>query len=385
MTEIELLHTVALLKVEGVGPVIAKNLIAYGGSAQAVFRKPPGWLHKVPDVGPKVVAALQKKTAIAEAEREVEFTRKEGIRILTFLDVDYPEALKTIHDAPLLLFKRGAADFNTQPNIAIVGTRKATAYGRKWAQQFAECFAQHGVNMVSGLAFGIDIQAHRSVVEANGITTGVVAHGLDMLYPAAHKPDAERMQVRGAILSEHFAGTRPIAKFFPQRNRILSGMCKAVVVIEAAEKGGALITAYTGFEQNREVFAVPGSLEMPFSGGCNKLIRDSVAKLVTRPEEVLIDLGLLPEPDRETSLPRHLARLGNTTLAAEPTPNYKPITVPLSADEQRLLNTLSDSSLTLDQLCERLDASAASLQPLLLALEFKGLLNQLPGRRFQRR
>jgi len=365
----ERLYLVALLSVPGVGPVIAKNLIAYCGGPKQVFTKPKGWLAKVPTVGPKLLADLEPTKALHRAEEELAFCTKSGTDILTYLDADYPERLKTIFDAPLLLFKRGALDLNAHPAIAIVGTRKATSYGKEWAERFAEAFTAAGVNVVSGLAYGIDITAHNAVLNQGGITTAVVAHGLDHIYPVKHKMTAERMLEQGAWLSEHLTGTKPMAQFFPARNRILSGMSLAVVTIEAAAKGGALITARLGFEQNREVYALPGPVDALYSVGCNRLIRDNVAKLVTDPQEVLQDLDLAPKDGVST----HVGQ------------QYRPITDPLSGPEQKLLNLLSKQPQLLDKLVEQTGMPVATLMNLLLTLEFKGYVEQQPGRAFIRK
>lgn len=363
------MHLIALLKIEGVGPVIAKNLIAYGKGVQAVFELPPGKLRQIPDVGPKVAAGIRNKPALLQAaEKELAFCQAEEIRLTTYLDEEYPERLKTIYDAPLLLFQKGPLQLNSLPAVAIVGTRKATPYGRDWAARFARTFAEAGINVVSGLAYGIDITAHQAVLEAGGITTAVVAHGLDDVYPARHRKEVDRLLENGAILSEYFEGTKPKARFFPQRNRILSGLAYGVVVIEAAEKGGALITARMGFEQNREVFAVPGPLEAPYSKGCNNLIRDNIARLVTDPEEVLQELGL---EERSGS--------GSKAEAVA-------ITTPLSAEEQKILNYLDlHHPLLLDQLAEKTGLAVQHLVSVLLTLEFKGQVEQLPGRKFVRK
>ena len=252
------LYLLALALTKGLGPVSVKNLIAYCGSAKAVFDSPKGRLRRAPGIGETASRLVKESRNLQRAESEMNFCLREGIDMITYLDEDYPNRLKFIHNAPLILFKKGAVNLNAQPNIAIVGTRKSTDYGRELTEIFSSFFAQKGINVVSGLAYGIDITAHKIVLKEKGITTAVLAHGLDRIYPGKHYYKAQEMLEKGGILTEYLTGTDPDAPHFPARNRIVSGISKAVIVIEAAEKGGALITAKLAFDQNREVYAIPG-------------------------------------------------------------------------------------------------------------------------------
>ena len=295
------LHLLALALTKGLGPISVKNLIAYCGSPESVFSAPKGRLLKAPGIGLHSVKLVQEAETLERAEKELAYCQQSGIQMLTYLDEAYPHQLKFIHDAPLVLFKKGPLDLNAQPNIAIVGTRRATDYGRDQAERFAQVLATQGINVVSGLAYGIDIAAHRATLKAGGVTTAVLAHGLDSIYPPRHSSKARQIFQEGALLTEYLTGTKPDAPHFPSRNRIISGICRAVLVVEAAEKGGALITARTAFEQNREVYALPGRLGDEFSSGCNALIRDQVAKLVTSPQEILEDLDICWQQHDEQS------------------------------------------------------------------------------------
>ena len=267
MKQDELLYLLALLRIKGVGSVVAKNLIAFCGTPKGVFAKPKGWLRRVPEVGDKLAKAISSGETLQLAEEELKFCEKHSIEILTYTAPDYPERLKTIYDAPLALFKKGNLDLNSRPAIAIVGTRKMTPYGKREAQRFAEYFASYQINVVSGLALGVDITAHLGAMDSGGVTTAVLAHGLDRIYPERHTTHARRMVKQGAIVSEYFTHSRPSAKHFPQRNRIISGIAQAVVVIEAKSTGGALLTSKIAFDQNREVYAVPGEIGRPSSAG----------------------------------------------------------------------------------------------------------------------
>lgn len=364
------LHLLALALTKGLGPVSVKNMIAYCGSAKAVLSAPKGKLLKAPGIGEYAVQLVQQAETLARAEQEIRYCEQNGIQVLTYLDEDYPTSLKYIHDAPLMLFKKGNINLNAQVNIAMVGTRKATDYGREWTEKFAEAFARQGINIVSGLAYGIDICAHRSVLKAEGKTTAVLAHGLDTIYPGKHTRRAREMQDRGALLTEYLTGTKPDAPHFPARNRIISGICKAVIVMEAANRGGALITARAAFDQNREVYALPGRIGDPFSEGCNALIRDQVAKLVTSPEEVLADLEIQwqSHDDQQEQLALSLA----------------PPEIPLSADESKILNYLTQhSDAQVDDISLKTGIPMHQLNSLLLGMEFKDLIRQKAGKRFR--
>lgn len=366
------LHLLALALTKGLGPVSVKNMIAYCGSAQAVMSAPKGRLLKAPGIGEHAVQLVRQAETLARAEQEMRYCQQQGVQVLTYLDADYPHALKYIHDAPLILFKKGPLDLNAQVNIAIVGTRRATDYGRQWTEHFTTALAQQGINVVSGLAYGVDICAHRSALRAQGLTTAVLAHGLDTLYPPKHSRKAQEIQQRGALLTEYLTGTQPDAPHFPARNRIISGICKAVIVMEAADKGGALITAHAAFEQNREVYALPGRLGDPFSQGCNRLIRDQIAKLVTSPEEVLADLQIQwREHDEQQE------QLALTLQAPE---------IPLSAEESKVLNFLTQQGdAGVDTISLQTGIPMHQLNSLLLGMEFKDLVRQKAGKRFRLR
>ncbi|MEO0472834.1 MAG: DNA-processing protein DprA [Bacteroidota bacterium] len=366
----QVLYLMALALTKGLGPVSVRNLIAYCGSAKAVFESPKGKLLRAPGVGEHAVDLLRHSKALKRAEQELQFAEKSGIRVLHYLSSDYPEPTKYIHNAPLFLFVKGEIDLNAQPNIAIVGTRRATEYGRKLAREFAHCFAEKGLNVVSGLAYGIDIAAHRAVLEAEGKTTAVLAHGLDQLYPSTHHKYAQAMLHRGAWVSEYISGTKAEAMHFPARNRIISGLSRAVIVIEAGESGGALITARMALQQNREVYAIPGRINDPMSLGCNRLIRDHGAKLVTDPMEVLDDLQIQWQNHDDQSAQLELA--------------LAPPRIPLSADETKVMQVLAHGGVLMDDLSVQTGIPASRLNAILLNMEFKELLRQLPGKKFQR-
>lgn len=364
----EQLSLMALSMTKGLGPVNTRNMMAYCGSATQVLTMPVGKLMRISGIGAKTIRLVQEaKASLDKAEAELRFCEKEGIEVLRYSDDNYPSMLKFIHDSPLILYKKGQVDLNAQHNIAIVGTRKPTDYGKKMAHQFAAYFAEKNINVVSGLAFGVDIMAHNTVVKANGITTGVVGHGLDQIYPSEHTQRAMQMLEKGGLISEFPSGTALHPNNFPARNRIIAGLSKAIVVIEAKESGGALITAHFAFEQNREVYAVPGNVGYPYSAGCNKLIRENIAKLVTDPQEVLDDLDIKWKEVAKSA----------ESLAV------KPQHIVLSEKEQLIVNVLEGRELHIDNIALQTGLSMSELNSTLLLMEFNGLVVQRAGKNFR--
>lgn len=361
----------ALAMIKGLGPVHARNLISYCGSPEAVFETPKSKLLRVPGIGEKNAKLIREADTLKQAEEEMLFCEKNGIRIICYLEEDYPQNLTYLQKAPLVLFLKGNIDFNAQPNIAIVGTRRCTDYGRDMAQELGRFFAERGINIVSGLAYGIDIAAHKASLEVNGITTAVLGHGLAHLYPAVHRSKAREILERGGLLTEYAAYAKPEAVNFPARNRIISGVSKAVIVVEAAETGGALITAQFAFEQNREVYAIPGRLGDTYSKGCNQIIRDQVAKLLTDPQDVLDDLQIQWKPHDEP------ASHNEEQLSLH-------FNQDLNEQEHKVLAFLSRGDALVDQISLHTGVPMYELNALLLNLEFKGLLKQSPGKKFRR-
>jgi DNA processing protein len=365
-------YVLALSMIKGLGPVSVKSLIAYCGGPKEVFEMPRGKLMRAPGIGEKAAQLVKDADTLRRAETEMARCEKEKVGIVSYLDQDYPHLLKYIHDAPLVLFRKGQVNLNAQPNLAIVGTRKPTDHGREIAETFATFFAEQGINVVSGLAYGIDIAAHRATLQSKGITTAVLGHGLDMIYPSTHWRKAEEMLSRGGLLTEYPIGTQPEAVHFPARNRIVAGLSRAVIVVEAAESGGALITARMAFDQNREVYAIPGRLNDTRSQGCNLLIRNQIARLVTDPHEILEDLEI------------RWKQVGETDPERPSLPAALPEGVALSPDEAKVMNFLERGEALVDQITHHTGIHISRLNALLLSMEFKGLLKQAPGKKFRR-
>ena len=278
--------------------------------------------------------------------------------IVTLADEAYPQSLLQASDPPTLLYVRGRIELLNHPSLAIVGSRNPTPQGLKTAESFSRSLAAQKLCIVSGLALGIDAAAHRGALAAEGKTIAVIGTGTDRIYPARNKELAIAIAERGAIISEFPLGTPPLASNFPRRNRIISGLSRGVLVVEAAPESGSLITARLAAEQGREVFAIPGSIHSPMSRGCHKLIKQG-AKLVETAEDVLEELGAIAEPQ-----------------ALE-----KP---PEAGAEHPILSALGHGPCSLDELAERTGLSADQLLPELLALELEGLVATLPGNCFQR-
>jgi DNA processing protein len=357
----------ALTMLEGVGPVTARNLLAYCGGASEVFRQSGMALAQVPGVGPKLSALIGQKATHARAEAEIEWCAREGVLILPWGHPLYPQILRAVYDTPLVLYQRGALNLNTLPGIGIVGTRKPSPSGKRIAGEFAGWLASFPVNIVSGLAYGIDIAAHKATLEMGGITTAVLGHGLDVIYPAAHANIARQITDSGCLLTEYPSGTKTDGRNFPFRNRIIAGLSRAIVVVEALERGGTLTTARLAFDSNREVYAVPGPIHAPTSAGANRLIRDHVAKLITHPEEIFLD--------QDWDIPGY-GGPRKPTLDLDQHPD-------LSETERSILLYLRQHSpCQLDALADALQLPVSDLMSQLLVLEFKGLVRQEPGRKF---
>jgi DNA processing protein len=296
---------------------------------------------------------------------------KGGITVVLYDDATYPERLRHIPDPPPLLYMKGTlapADCNA---ISIVGTRRATAYGKTVAAKIAGDLARMGVTIVSGLAYGIDAAAHKGALEAGGRTLAVLGCGVDVIYPRANEKLYQHIPSSGAILSELPLGVQPDPGFFPMRNRIVSGLSLGTLVVEAPLKSGALITARFAMEQGREVFATPGNIFSPYSEGCHKLIKDG-AKLVENIYDVLAEIernisGIAPAEEIPVS------------------PSGRPLEIPLTADEKKVFNFLSMTPVHIDEIGEECGLSASKTSASLMMLEVKGLIQQLAGKLFVRR
>jgi DNA processing protein len=363
----DLQYQLALTLIPGVGSITAKQLIAYCGNAERVLTSPSKALLRIPDVGTALVGAIDasKHTALSRAAQELEFMEKNGVQALSFLDKNYPERLRSCEDSPVILYAKGNAALNAPKVISIVGTRSATAYGRQQCENLVRDMAGlYAPLVVSGLAFGIDVCAHRAAL-ANGLpTVAVMGHGLDMVYPAQHLNVArEMLQQGGALLSDFTSKCRMDPSNFVKRNRIVAGMADATIVVESAEKGGALITADMAFGYSRDVMAFPGRVGDKASAGCLKLIKSNKAALIESAADVAYFLGW--------DVPRK-APVQQSLFAPE-----------LSDDEKTLLAFLpAAEAQSIDAICRSTGLAMPKASAALLNLEFSGLVKALPGKMF---
>ncbi|MCR5890060.1 DNA-processing protein DprA [Hymenobacter sp. J193] len=367
-----LIHEVALTLFPGVGPQLTRQLMSYGGSARNVLHLPTGKLLKIPGVGPATVAVLtgkERTAALQQAEAAVRKAEKEGIQLLFYTSKQFPARLKQIPDAPVLLYYQGTADLNQPKSLALVGTRQATDYGREQTERLVRGVASHRPLIVSGLAYGIDIAAHRAALQEGLETVGVMATGLDVIYPHAHRKTAEKMLTQGGLLTEFPFGTPPDKYNFPARNRIIAGLADGTVVIEAAKKGGALITADLAQGYDRDVLAVPGPLGSAASEGCHELIKTNKAALYSEPADI--------EQVLNWDLALHLTGKPQAPATFDP--------LDFTAEEFGLLTVLQaapNREEHLDTLAWKAQQPVHQVASLLLGLEFRGLVRALPGKRF---
>ncbi len=306
----ELLADVRLGLVKDIGPRLQRNLLAAFGSSQAVLNAPRDQLLRVDGIGPKIVARLASPPPAADVSAELRIAQQHGIRLVSRTTDDYPAPLQDLDDAPQVLYVRGTLTADDALAVAMVGTRHATSYGQQQAELLAAGLARAGVTVISGLARGIDAAAHRGAIAAGGRTLAVIAGGLLHITPSENLKLAEQVAQQGCLLSEAPPRRPPVAGSFPQRNRLISGLSLAVVVVEADDRSGALITARLAAEQGRDVLAVPGPLTSRQSRGCHKLIQDG-AKLVMSVDDILSELThtSAPVPREDGGELRHAAEL----------------------------------------------------------------------------
>jgi DNA processing protein len=360
------LHGAALSFVKNLGPVAAKSLMAYLGSAEQVFKTSPYKMATIPGIGEKRASQWDFDEALRLAEKELEFAGKHGIELIFYTDARYPKRLKNCADSPILLYSKGKMELNMPKVISIVGTRNATDYGRQLCRQLIEELQQYNVLIASGLALGIDVAAHKECLRLNVPTVGVLGHGLDRMYPSQNRVTAEKMLENGGLLTEYPSGTIPDRENFPQRNRIVAGMADATVVIEAGLKGGALITAEIANSYNRDVFAFPGRLDDVYSEGCNFLIRNNKAALLTCMADLAFSLGW----EKDESL--------------KPTEQFM-LPLDLTKDESLIFDILQQhkAPLAIDELTIKANMPMSSLAMNLLNMEMQGYIRSLPGKTYR--
>lgn len=359
----EKLHQVALCLIPGLGSITIRQLITYCGSAREVFSSNLGKLSNIPGIGMKTAKSILESPVLPEAEKEVALAASKNIRLIFYSESRYPQRLKRIKDAPLLLYAMGKMSLNTPHTIGMVGTRQASRYGPDVIEKIMMQLRPYAPTIISGMAYGIDIAAHRCALHMNLPTIGVMGNSVETVYPSQHQDTARKMLQNGGILSELKLGTKPDAFQFPKRNRIIAGLSDALLVVEARKKGGALITAEIARSYHRPVFAIPGAINMETSLGCNYLIKKGRARLITSADDVVKYLGWKPET-------QSLAPLAPTII--------------LSTMQQEIVTLLGaqPQGVLIDDLCWQTQIPINKMGTILLDMEFAGIIRCLPGKKF---
>ena len=362
MSTESLVHKIALGMIPGVGDITARKLVSYTGSVEAVFKESYRSLTRIPGVGEQLAKAVAGREYLAEAAREAEFVEKHGIKVFFYLDDDYPFRLRQCEDSPVTFYFRGKADLNSPFILSIVGTRNATQRGREICQKIVAGLSVHfpSLIIISGLAYGIDIAAHKAAL-ANGLpTVAVLGHGLKTIYPSIHSGVAKSILENGGQLTDFSSDTLPERNNFIRRNRIIAGISDATLIVESGLRGGALITADIAASYNRDVMAVPGRPGDEWSAGCNALIRCNKAALVEGHEDIEYLLGWKPAA---------LAAPVQTVLFSG-----------MTDSERKIYEALkTEGDMTVDLLTRMLDMPVNKLSTILLQMELAGLITPCPG------
>lgn len=359
-----LLHQIALTQIPGIGDVLARNLVSYCGGVEEVFKQKKTRLLQIPGIGERLAEAIVQFKNFKLAEAELNFIEKHNIKCSFYLDKDYPQRLKHFPDAPVMLFSLGNANLDAEKIVAIVGTRKASEYGKAFTEELVELLKPTDALILSGLALGIDVAAHRSAVKHGLSTVGVMAHGLDRIYPHQHKTIAKQMLEHGGLLTEFTSGTIPDRENFPKRNRIVAGLCDVLVVVETGVKGGAMITAEIANSYNKDIMALPGRVSDDNSFGCNALIKLNKANIITMADDLLTLMGWENQQPKVVKQQQIPLNLGET--------------------ETQILQFIRNKTKAgIDDIAFALQIDSGNLSLTLLDLEFNGMIRQLPGKFFE--
>ncbi|MDC3210017.1 DNA-processing protein DprA [Saprospiraceae bacterium] len=359
----DLLYKIAITKIPKVGAITAKNLVSYCGGPKAVFEASQKELISIPGIGRTLAENIRHYNVLEEAEKEIEFIENNNIQCLFYTDEKYPHRLKYFNDSPVILYFKGKTDLNHDRIVSIIGTRTPTPQGKIICEEIIAELQKYNVLVISGLAYGIDVTAHRKSISLNIPTVGVLGHGLSMIYPHEHKGVSENMIKNGGVLTEFTYQQGPEREHFPMRNRIVAGMCDALIVVETKERGGSMITAELANGYNKNVFAVPGRARDKKFGGGNLLIKDHKAQLVECADDVIGIMGWkLFEENRNIQ---------------------KQLFVELSEREQVVIEILkTENEVAIDKLSYVSKLQPSEVSSLLLELEFKGMIKTLPGKRY---
>lgn len=362
----DLINSFALTRVPLVGNTTAKYLINFCGSATEVFKTPKSKLMKIPEIGEKIADNIKSFKDFRILEQEFNYIEKNQVQVYFYSDANYPFRLKQIPDPPMLLFGLGSTDFNVPKVISVVGTRNATPYGKEWTEKFIHEMSSSGCLVVSGLASGIDTFAHRSSLKSNLKTVGVLGSGLKYIYPTQNKTLAKQIiEDGGSILTEYLSDSIPEKTNFPERNRIVAGMCDAVIVVETKKKGGSMITAGLAFQYDRDVFALPGKITDENAEGCHYLIKSNKAALIENASDLQFQMRWDVEANNKKPLQQQLF-------------------VALTPDERRIFDLLKTKGKTgIDDICYELNLAQHQASMGLLEMEMKDVIRSLPGKYFE--
>ena len=364
ITENELLHLLALQKIDGVGDIMAKKLLQHCGSAEAIFSSKSAQLASIDGVGKILLQNLKNKAVLQQAETELRFIQKNDINVTYFKDENYPDRLKHCVDGPTLLFTSGNINLKKQHIISIVGTRQITPYGIDFCKNLIAQLAPLNPIIVSGFAYGVDIVAHQAAMENNLQTIGILAHGLNQIYPKTHKKYMAKMEQNGGFMTEFWSDSNPEKENFVKRNRIVAGISEATIVIESADKGGSLITANLANDYNRDVFAVPGRITDKYSQGCNNLIKTQRAHLLSSAADILYILNWDMDKKEKTI--------------------QKQLFIDLEPVEQKVFDFLQKNGKEqMDIIALTCELPIFKLSSILLIMELKGVVRPLPGKLFE--
>ncbi len=364
MTDQDLVHLLALQQVEGVGDIVAKKLITHCGNATEVFKTKTSQLANIDGIGSVLLKNIKDKTVFEKAEQELQFIKSNEIKVAYFQDENYPDRLKHCIDGPVLLFTSGNIDLKNKKIISIVGTRQITSYGMEFCRKLIEDLAPLDPVIISGFAYGVDIFAHQLAMEHDLQTIGVVAHGLNQIYPKTHKKYVAKVEQNGGFMTEFWSSSNPEKENFVRRNRIVAGISEATIVIESADRGGSLITANIANDYNRDVFAVPGRTTDKYSQGCNNLIKTQKANLLSSAADLVYIL--------------------NWDIESKAKPVQKQLFVTLENDEQKVYDyLLKNGKELMDIIALRCDFPIYKISGMLLNMELKGVIRPLPGKLFE--
>lgn len=364
MTDQDLFYLLALLKVDGVGDIMAKKLLTHFGNAEAIFKAKTNLIAAIDGIGSVLLKNLKDKSVFEKANQELEFIKSNNIKASFFQEEDYPDRLKHCIDSPVLIFSAGNINLKNKKIISIVGTRQVTSYGMEFCRKLIEDLAPLDPVIVSGFAYGVDIVAHQLAMDYNLQTIGVLAHGLNQIYPKTHKKYVAKMEENGGFMTEFWSSSNPDKENFVRRNRIVAGMTEATIVIESADKGGSLITANIANDYNRDVFAVPGRVTDKYSQGCNDLIKTQKANVLTSAADLVYIL--------------------NWDIENKPKTVQKQLFIELEPDEQKIYDfLLKNGKELLDIIALQCDFPIYKISGILLNMELKGVIRPLPGKLFE--